>query len=182
MSFLSQPLQSILIRPKRQIDDIAVQVVTSEQTTDTLTITKQPLQVGASATDHAYMEPASFTHSIYFQDNLSTSLAKIYQKLLDLQSSAEPFVIITPKRIYKSMLMATLTQTTDKLTENCLAIHASYQQIILVPIQSATVPRIQQRNPGRTGKTESGGQKSGLFKGAGDQNASQVAQKLFGGG
>lgn len=162
MSFLSQPLQTLLIRPKRKIDSIAVQVVVSEQTTDTLTVTKQPVQQGASITDHAYMEPTVFAHSIYFQDNLSTSLSKIYQQLLALQASAEPFDIVTPKRIYKSMLMTTLSQTTDKLTENCLAIHASYQQVILVPILAAAVPRTLQKNPASTAATQSGGQKSAI--------------------
>lgn len=177
MSILSQPIQNVLIRPKRMIDTIAVQVVVSEQATDTLTITKQPVQQGASITDHAYMEPTVFAHTIYFQDNLSTSLSKIYDQLLALQSSAEPFDIVTPKRIYHHMLMASLGQTTDKLTENCLAIHASYQQVILVPILSAAVPRSRQKNPAASGATQSGGQKSVLRKAIGSPFSS-----FFGGG
>ncbi len=170
MSFLSQPLQDILLKPTRKLGDIAVQVVVNETTTDTLTITKQPVQQGASVTDHAYMEPTSFSHTIYFTSGATTlgisagkSLDQIYQELLTLQASAIPFDIVTPKRIYHNMLMATLTQTTDKLTENCLAIHATYQQIIIVPILATTVPRINQKNPGSNGATQNGGNKSALF-------------------
>ncbi len=170
MSFLSQPLQDIFLKPTRKLGTIAIQVVVNETTTDTLTITRQPVQQGASITDHAYMEPTAFSHTIYFSSGGTTlgisagkGLDQIYKELLELQSSAIPFDIITPKRIYHNMLMASLTQTTDKLTENCLAIHASYQQIILVPILATTVPRSSQRNPGSNGATQNGGSKSALF-------------------
>jgi Dit-like tail protein len=180
VSFLSQPLQNVLIRPKRMIGTIAVQVVVSEQTTDNLTITKQPVQQGAAITDHAYMEPTQFSHTIYFAApgfTGGTSLSQIYQQLLTLQASAQPFDIVTPKRIYHSMLMTALSQTTDKLTENCLAIHATYQQIILVPILAATVPRANQKTPAKTSPTQNSGQKSVLLQAVGSPFSS-----FFGGG
>lgn len=166
MSFIDEPITSILLRTSRKIGDIKIQVVVNEQTTDTLTITKQPVQQGASITDHAYLEPTTFSHSIYFSAPGifgGDSLSQTYKKLQDLQSSAAPFDIVTPKRVYKSMLMTTLTQTTDKQTENCLAIHAAYQQIILVPVLATIVPRSKQKNPASTGGTQNGGQKSALF-------------------
>lgn len=169
MSFLSQPLQDIFLKPTRKLGTIAIQVVVNETTTDTLTITKQPVQQGAVITDHAYKEPTSFSHTIYFTSGGTTlgisagkSLDQIYKELLELQSSAIPFDIVTPKRIYHDMLMASLTQTTDKLTENCLAIHATYQQVILVPILAGTVPISALKNPGSNAATQNGGFKSGL--------------------
>ena len=169
MSFLSQPLETILIQSKRMIGTIAVQVVTNENTTDQLTITKQPVQMGAVITDHAYMEPTSFSHTIYFAApgfTGGTTLQQIYQQLLALQSSAAPFSIITPKRTYTNMLMTSLGMTTDKQTENCLSIHASYQQIILVPVSPTTaIPRSHQKNPGANGATQNAGQQSMLSKG-----------------
>jgi hypothetical protein len=144
-------------------------VVVDEQAVDTLTITKQPVQQGASITDHAYMEPTSFAHTIYFAAPGFTggkSLGEIYSDLLTLQAQAIPFDIVTPKRIYHNMLMGTLSQTTDKLTENCLAIRATYQQIIIAPILATTVPRTKQKNPGATGATQNAGNKSVLLQGA----------------
>jgi hypothetical protein len=177
VSFLSQPLQTVFLKPARKIGTIAVQVVVDEVANDTLTVTRQPVQQGASITDHAYMEPTTFSHTIYFAApglNLGvpgfgpeTSLNQVYQDLLALQSSAEPFTIVTPKRVYNNMLMTVLTQTTDKLTENCLAIRATYQQIIIVSVVAGTVPRINQRNAGSTGATQNGGQKqSALYTGS----------------
>jgi hypothetical protein len=169
MSFLSQPLQNVLIQPARMVGTIAVQVVINEQTTDTLTITKQPVQQGAAITDHAYMEPTSFSHTIYFSNNSFTdgvSLSEVYTQLQKLQQSAIPFVVVTPKRIYKDMLMTSLGMTVDSKTENCLAIHASYQQIIMVPILASAVPRINQKSPQKTAATTNGGAKSAALTGA----------------
>lgn len=162
MSFLSEPISIIAIRPSRKIGDINVNVVMSEATSDTLTITKQPVQQGASITDHAYKEPTAFSMQILFRDNLALSLSKIYQNLLDLQSSRVPFDVITPKRIYRNMLIGTLSQTTDKNTENCLSISIAFQEIIIVKVSTTQVPRTKQKNPGATGKTENAGKKSAL--------------------
>jgi hypothetical protein len=172
MSFLSQPISLIPVKPLRKIGEITVNVILNESTNDTLTITKQPVQQGASITDHAYKEPTVLSMSAYFQDNSFSvgaifggagGLAKIYQDLLDLQESRVPFDVITPKRIYRQMLMATLGCTTDKNTENILAITMSFQEIIIVSVSTTTVPRIKQKRPGTTGATENAGKKSALL-------------------
>jgi len=163
MSFLSVPFSLFPTRPLRKFADITVNVVITENANDTLTVTKQPVQQGASITDHAYKEPTTFSTSILFRDNLTTSLSKIYENMLELQTSRVPFDIITPKRIYRNMLMTVLSQTTDKNTENCLAINVTFQEVILVKVSTTQVPRIKQRNPGGTGKTEKAGKKSALL-------------------
>lgn len=162
MSFLSQPISLIPTGTARKIGTIQVNVVINENTTDTLTVTKQPVQQGASITDHAFMEPTVFSHTIYFSANLNLSLAKLYQQLLQLQQSRVPFDIVTPKRTYNNMLMTTLSCQTDSKTENALAITASYQQIILVPIGTLQVSRTNQKNPGKTGQTVPSGKKSAI--------------------
>lgn len=174
MSFLSEPitLQS-LFGVKRKIGPINVQVVTNESTTDKLQITQQPVQQGASITDHAFKEPTQFSMTALFKDNSLISgllntftgngLSKLYQDLLDLQNSRVPFDIITPKRIYRNQLFASLSQTTDKATENCLSVTMSFQEIIIVSISVVTVPRSGLKNPGANGATENAGKKSALL-------------------
>ena len=166
MSFLSQPvtLQS-LFGKNRTFGEITVQVVLNESTNDNLIITKHPVQDGASISDHAYKEPTTFSMKVLFQDNLSTDLRTIYQQLLDLQVARKPFDIVTPKRIYRSMLIASLGQVTDKRTENILSITLSFQQVIIVSVQTVQiVPRPRQKNPGATGATQPAGRKSALLK------------------
>lgn len=165
MAFLSTPISLFPVQPKRSIAGLQLNVVTDESTNDTLTITKQPVQQGASITDHAYKEPTVLNMTIYFQDNIGASLSKIYADLLELQSDREPIEIVTPKRIYSNMLIASVGQTTDRTTENCLKILASFQEVILVSVTTTQVPRQKQRNPGNTGKTENVGKKSALATG-----------------
>lgn len=165
MSFISQPisLRSLLLGKDRKIGDYTVNVIISEETTDTLTITKQPVQQGASITDHSFKEPTILNMRAFAKDNLFVSLSEIYEELLTLQNSRIPFDVYTPKRIYRNMLMASLGQTTDKSTENCLALSFSFQEVIIVSVSAVQVPRSRQRSPGATGATQNGGKKSALL-------------------
>lgn len=173
MSFLSQPitLQS-LFGKDREIDQITVQTILDENTNDTLTVTKQPVQQGASITDHSYKEPTTLSMRILAKDNniisglLSTfsggGLSSLYQEFQDLQSSRTPFDIITPKRIYHNMLMTVLRLTTDKNTENCLALDMSFQEVIIVNVVGAQVPLTRQKFGQVTSAIQKAGRKSAL--------------------
>jgi hypothetical protein len=184
MSFLSQPitLQS-LFGTKRTIGPITVQTPINEETTDVLTVTKQPVQSGAPITDHAYQEPTVLTMNILQQNNTSIlglqeltetfsgpgagGLAQIYQTFLSLQSSRVPFNVLTPKRVYKNMLITTLRQNTDSKTENILSLSITLQQVIIVSVGTVQVPPTQQTNPAATQATQNAGQKSSfLLQGA----------------
>lgn len=202
MSFLVQPitLQS-LFGKDRMVGEITVNVIINESTNDVLTITKQPVQQGASITDHAYKEPTVLSMTAHLRDNsigailsalnpfggggiLSslnpfgssglTGLAKLYDDLLTLQSSRVPFDVITPKRLYKNMLMSSLGVTTDKATENILAVNFSFQQIVIVSVTTVDVPRSRQKFPDVTGAIQNAGKKSSFLK-----TGSQAVGALF---
>jgi len=172
MSFLTQPitLQS-LFGKDRTIGDISVNVILSESTNDALTITKQPVQTGASITDHAYLEPTTLSMQILQQDNefsfagllpsgAASGLAALYKKFLKLQSDRVPFAVFTPKRLYKNMLLSGIALTTDKKTENILALSLSFQEVIIVAVATTSVPRSRQRLAPSTQATQNAGQKS----------------------
>lgn len=171
MSFLSQPLTLFSIGPKRSFGGIDGYVTISESTTDALEITQQPVQQGAMISDHAFKKPVSFSMQMLFSDNtgffaisgITTSLAEIYESLLDLQDTLEPFDVVTPKRVYTNMMLQSLGMTTDKKTENCLAITASFQEVIIVQVTTTLVPRSKQKNPGKTGGILNAGKKSALL-------------------
>lgn len=160
MSFLSQPItiQSLFLK-NRTIDGITVNVVIRESTADQLVITKQPVQQGASITDHSYMEPTQLNMDAYFAANLGDSLRNVYAQLLALQNTRQPFDVVTPKRIYKDMLISVLRMNTDKLTENVLSVSMTFQQIILVQVSVLTVNRSKLKNAGRNGPTVPAGPK-----------------------
>ena len=171
MSFLPQPLtlQSIFGQ-NRVIGPITVQTIINEETNDTLTITKQPVQQGASITDHAYLEPTVLTMTILQQEYNPISqlvqtfsgggLSQIYQEFLALQSSRQPFNVLTPKRVYTDMLMSVLRCTTDKSTENILSLNVSFQQVFIVSVGTARVPPSRQASPKKTAATQKTGPQS----------------------
>ncbi len=179
MSFLSEPitLQGVF-GTSRMIGDIKLQVIISEETNDTLSITRQPVQTGAAITDHAFKEPTVLNMKVLQQNNnlvtgfLSTfsgnGLAAVYKKFLELQSPSDgsgpvPFTVVTRKRIYKNMLMASLRQNTDKNTENILSLDIQLQEVILVSIGVAQIPASAQANRKVTQAILNTGRESALF-------------------
>lgn len=188
MGFLSQPLSFLSIPPTRSFAGISGYVTISEGTTDTLEITKHPVQQGASISDHAYKQPVVLSIQMLFSSNRTQNLAAIYQSLLALQQpgpatgpallpagvagpqlqNAAPvptintFTVTTPKRTYYNMLLASLGCITDKKTENVLGINATFQEVIIVPITTTNVPASQLSNAGSNQGTQNVGQKSAL--------------------
>lgn len=163
MGFLVQPQTFFSIGPKRSFGGISGYVTITENAVDQLEITQQPVQQGAMIADHAFKKPVSFQIQMLFEFNLLKPLADIYQSLLDLQNMREVFNCVTPKRTYYNMLFASLGQTTDKKTENCLAISATFQEVIIVSVSTTIVPRSLLRDPAATSGTANVGKKSALL-------------------
>ncbi len=198
MGFLDIPQIGFSIGAVRKIDTIQGFITISESSTDTLQITKQPVQKGATISDHAFKEPTLLSMTIQFKPGIlsgaetggslldigsqfvsglasaagdiigagkgssASALGKIYKKLLDLQASRLPFTVTTPKRIYKNNLFASLGVTTDKKSENILAVLATFQEVIIVNVSTNKTPRSVQKTPAITGAIEDAGNKSAL--------------------
>lgn len=157
---ITQTPQPVVVRPQRRVGEFKASCTISENATDELEITKHPVQDGATISDHAYLKPSSLALKVIFTDE-DRPLQETYRLLLELQASKQPFDVVTSKRLYKNMLMKTLAQTTDEETENLLSINFSVEQIIIVQVETTSVPpRAKQAAPGRTGSTQSAGSKS----------------------
>ena len=171
--------QPITIRTARRIADIEATVTIEEAGTDELEVTQHPVQRGADITDHAYVKPADLNLRVMFAETEDQSLEDIYQDLLDLQALREPFEIVTGKRIYSDMLFKTIAVTTDKMTEQVLAVQCSFKQVILVDVVLTTVPpRAKQANPGKTGGTEKAGAKQAKPDPADGKPATSVLSRI----
>ena len=155
--------------PRRAIGSFTATVTIEEVAVDDLVITEHPVQQGAEITDHAYNKPAEVTLSVMWSDE-DAPLSETYQKLRDLQSSREPFDLVTGKREYKNMLISSLRNTTDAQTENVLSISLSLREIFITSVEAvsvststagaASVPeRGKQENPGKTGATQRAGRR-----------------------
>ncbi len=145
--------------PKRAIGAFQANVTIEETATDRLSITKHPVQQGASITDHAFMEPAELTIKIAWTDEPS-KLVEIYDKFRKMQSDRIPMKVVSGKRSYQNMLVAGITQVNDTVTEKMLNITIDLQEVAITALEVVSVPpREQQANPGKTGKTENAGKK-----------------------
>jgi hypothetical protein len=154
----------VMVRPVRSIGGLYPGVVVEESHEDALEITEHPVEQGAAVNDHAFKKPQVVTIRAGVSDSVEWGgdrpSVEFYEKLLELQQKREPFDIITGKRQYKNMLIATLSVTTDEATENCLLFSAECREVIIVRTQAVSVPpRKNQAKAAKTGATADKGQK-----------------------
>lgn len=152
--------------PKRNIGGIIAQVTLDEHGVDKLTITRRPVERGAKISDHAYKEPSEITIRVGWSNSSLAAItgavtaalgaqsigsaigaftspsyvSDMYDKMLALQASLIPIVIVTGKRKYSDMMIESLTMTTDQSTENALILTVVCRRVILVQTQTTTVP------------------------------------------
>ena len=169
-------IANVLLRDGRKLGTIIPNVVVEEVHTDTLTITDHPVEQGAPITDHAFKNPAELSMRIGWSSSslaldavvssvvdsvkagkLTTPKIKtvrdIYEDLLKLQTSRKPFDVSTGKRLYKDMLIRSLSTTTDASTENSLVIQVVMRQVILVKTRAIQLQRESQKFPSKTAPT-----------------------------
>lgn len=184
---------SALFMSGRSIGGIIPDVVVEEHHTDTMSLTDHPVETGAAITDHAFVNPAEVSLHVAWSNSkavansiVSGSLFSgsindvndVYRQLLALQRSATTFDLATGKRTYSDMLIKSLSVTTDKDTENALAVTAILRQVIKVQtVATALAPADAHANPEDTAAPTSAGTKQP----AAAQNQSAL-YTMFGGG
>ena len=161
-------LELLTVVPQSQIGEIGILATLEEAYTDAIQTTEHPVQIGASITDHAFKLPSEVTMrcgwtnstegqaaiiSTFGGGGMSTAdyVASVYSQLLALQESREVFTLITSRRYYDSMLIASLGVTTDKTTSQALIVTATFRRIIIVGTQATILPpRQNQANQAST--------------------------------
>lgn len=163
--------------PQRNIGGIIAQVTFEETGTDSMTITEYPVEQGANKSDHSYVNPRELTLRVGWSDSgiaaLSASISSalgsqvageaigaftspsyvtgIYNQLLALQATRQPFIIVTGKQVYRNMLFKALTQTTNVDSENALIVTATCRELLTATTQTQTIPdQSVQANPQNT--------------------------------
>jgi len=177
-------LNALVVRPKRRLGAFVAHAVIREQHSDQLQITDHPVAQGAKISDHAIKLPATVTLEMIWSNTPAVGLgsgvlsadayssafvgtgpgqaADIYAKLLDLQTQRVPFDIVTGKRKYANMLLQSLGVVTDKESENILRVTATCREVLIVSLQTTTVPSDPARHadPSSTAPTTNAGDKS----------------------
>lgn len=184
-------LSTLFSQQSRKIDLLVPDVIISEKHQDTLEITEHPVEIGAEIADHAYKRPAELTMEVGFSgggsildfwdtSNVGLSMGlspeETYQKILDLQSSRQPFDVITGKRQYSNMLIRAIEVTTDKASENVLMAVLTLRELNMTQTETVTVS--SQKNM-KEGATTTGVSNTGVKNARPVENVS-LLQRLSG--
>uniref|UniRef100_A0A3B0M200 Dit-like phage tail protein N-terminal domain-containing protein n=1 Tax=Arsenophonus endosymbiont of Trialeurodes vaporariorum TaxID=235567 RepID=A0A3B0M200_9GAMM len=169
-------LSTFFSQRSRKIGLLMPDVVISEKHHDTLEITDHPVELGAKIADHAYKRPAEVTMEVGFSSGgslldfrdtrqvgieLGLSAPEIYQQILALQASRQPFDVITGKRKYQNMLIRAIEVTTDKHTETVLMVILTLRELNITQTQKARMTVVELKNM-REGNTTSGVSNTGM--------------------
>ncbi|MFO3907584.1 phage baseplate protein [Enterobacter hormaechei] len=151
-------LSTLFRLQSRKIGVLVPDVVVSEKHSDTLQITEHPVERPTTAgagiiSDHAFKMPSEVTMECGFSgagsllDVIDTrtygissplnsmSPKDIYKAFLDMQSKRELIDVVTGKRTYSNMLIRAIEVTTDRTSENVLAITLTLREVILTSTQ-----------------------------------------------
>ena len=131
----------------RRIGNLQVQpmVTVEEDHEDDLVITEFPVEYGAAITDHSYKRPSEVKIRVGWSQAAGVSrtgpykvddVRTVYNDLLALQESRNPFTLVTGKREYINMLVASIRVHTDARFEYSFIADVSLKQILLVSTQT----------------------------------------------
>ena len=126
---------------QRVIGDLYPHIVMEEVHNDELQITQHPIETGTPVTDHAFPMPYTVEIRCGWSNSTAGSegfVQAVYQQLLALQKSRQPFAIRTGKRNYASMLIRSLGVKTDGEAEFALMVVILAQQIVITGSQTAS--------------------------------------------
>ncbi|TXH35307.1 MAG: hypothetical protein E6Q98_16070 [Rhodospirillaceae bacterium] len=148
----------------RKLGPLIAQVTIEESHHDELFITQHPVEAGAEITDHAVRRPAELILELGWSNSSEDAAAdqnfvrNVYQALLDVQVSRQLIEIITGKRNYKNMLVASTSTVTNRKTEYTLLARVRCREVILARTQTVRVPSNSvMAKPQVTGTTQNQG-------------------------
>ena len=172
----SDLVSALLIKRPRSLGFIIPDCAIEESHMDQLVITEHPVETNASITDHAYKRPVEVTLRYGWSNSSQLTggilgqltsgliapiglisgnvtanyIIQVYQQLQQLQNQRQPFQIVTGKRTYQNMLMASLGVVTDASSEEALMVTAVCREVIIV---STTVTQVSNSNMSQPDKT-----------------------------
>lgn len=126
-----------------------------------VTITSQPVEIGANISDHAYVEPDTVTMEIGMSDASegagSNHSVNAYNMLRSVMEAREPISLYTRLKSYTNMMVVSISTTDDYTTSTALRASIMLQKILIVNV--ATV-KVQQTVTSSKSTASSGSSKS----------------------
>lgn len=162
----------------RQIEDLPVAHVTIEEDhDDELIITQHPVEFGAIISDHAYKKPSEVRIRCAWNNSggyTNKGIAEpavvvngyegyaraVYEEILALQISRKPFSVVTGKRIYNDMLVASVRVHTAPGSEYTLMADITLREVILVSTKTINLDVTDSRMPNAQPQVNTGQQQA----------------------
>lgn len=133
-----------------------------------VTITTQPVEIGANIADHAYVEPDTVTMEIgmsdAFEDAGSNHSVNAYNMLRSVMEAREPISLYTRLKSYTNMMVVSISVTDDYTTSTALRASIMLQKILIVNVatvkvqQTVSSSKSESKSSGKS--TKSSGKKS----------------------
>lgn len=159
------------------IQDIELDIIITESATATARLTENPVEHGANVNDHIIIEPMTFTvdgvisnissstigqftqvPTIFNQNN--SKAKEVWNDLLELQASRQPFTLVQGLREYQNVVILSLSENQDKDTSNGLFFTATMKELVFVGTIPITEDRFNDSNTSdKTVPTTTGGVK-----------------------
>lgn len=147
--------ENLFIRTQKSIGGIQLDAVLSETHSNTVRLTKNPVELGADITDHRVIEPkrvnilasvsdtplgtAAFAQIVDLvtglfgtatSDNITRSNAA-YNAMVQLQEIGEPVNIQTKLRLYENMIITNISTTQDAASSRIVQMNIAAEEVII---------------------------------------------------
>lgn len=151
--------ENLFVRTKRTIGGIQLDAVLTESHSNTIRLTKNPVELGADITDHAIIEPKRLNLIVEVTDTplglaafgqivdlvtglFGTSTAKnitrsnaAYNAMVQLQEAREPLDIQTRLNLYTNMMITSIGISQDKDSSRVARMIIDLEEVIIVESQ-----------------------------------------------
>lgn len=108
-----------------------------------VTVTTQPVEIGANIADHAYLEPDTVTMEIGASDASegaeSNHSVNAYTMLRTVMEEREPISLYTRLKSYTNMMVVSISVTDDYTTSTALRASIMLQKILIVNVATVKV-------------------------------------------
>jgi hypothetical protein len=151
--------ENLFIRTKKSIGGIELDAVISETHANQIRLTKNPVELGADITDHAVIEPKKINIIAQVSDtplgaaafgqivdlvtglfgtsttqNITRSNAA-YNAMVQLMEKREPIEVQTKLKLYRDMVITSLSVTQDKNTSRIVLMTIGLEEVLIAESQ-----------------------------------------------
>lgn len=151
--------ENLFIRTEKSVGGIELDAVLTETHTNQVRLTKNPVELGADITDHAIIEPkrinvvaqvsdtplggAAFGQIVdlvtgLFGSSTSQNITRsntAYRAMIQLMEQCEPIEVQTKLKLYKNMVITSLSVTQDKNSSRIVLMNIDLEEVLITESQ-----------------------------------------------